>query len=190
MTVVLVPSLRHQLFLLISIFPLLPEVKIEETILRGKSLKKQKERGNIVTKDIRNFFRGSTVAKLIDPLNSKEKKIIKITEESFFFFLIFWLGLLHRAALQREHQISLKRRKVHWKKCNLEFRKSRIKECEWSKIPEKCGIKEWEWWLWFRKYGIKSWEFWSNLIPHFFCSAKLFSALFSSFKVILAKSLT
>ena len=53
---------------------------------KGKSLKKQKERGNIVTKNIRNFFRGSTVAKLIDPLNSKEKKIIKITEESFFFF--------------------------------------------------------------------------------------------------------
>ena len=31
-TVVLVPSLRHQLFLFISIFPLLPQAKVEETI--------------------------------------------------------------------------------------------------------------------------------------------------------------
>ena len=33
-------------------------------------------------------------------------------------------------ALQRECQISLNRRKIHWKKCNLEFRKCGIKDCE------------------------------------------------------------
>ena len=57
-------------------------------------------------------------------------------------FFHFRLASLPRVALQRECQISLKGRKIHWKKCNLEFRKCGIKDCEISKIPEKCGIKE------------------------------------------------
>ena len=45
-------------------------------------------------------------------------------------YFFFRLASLPRVALQREHQISLKQRKMHWIKCNLEFRKCRIKDCE------------------------------------------------------------
>ena len=45
MTVVLVPSMRHQLLLLSSIFPLLPKAKVEEAIPRKKICKsKRKEK--------------------------------------------------------------------------------------------------------------------------------------------------
>ena len=51
MMVVFLPSLRHQLLLLISIFVLLPNTKIKETIPREKNPQKQKERKHVVTKD-------------------------------------------------------------------------------------------------------------------------------------------
>ena len=119
MTVVLVPSLRHQLLLLISIFPLLPKAQVEEEISRGKIAQKQKERRDLVTKDIRSFFRGSTIIKSSDPLNLKGS---------------FTEGMPN----------SLKPRKTPWKKWNLEFRKWGIKDCEWYKNPEKYGIKKCE----------------------------------------------
>ena len=51
MMVVLLASLRRQLLLLISIFLLLPNAKIKETIPKGKNLQKQKEIKHVVTKD-------------------------------------------------------------------------------------------------------------------------------------------
>ena len=45
---------------------------------KGKNPQKQKERHDVVTKDIRSFFGGSTIVKSSGQLNSKEKKIIKI----------------------------------------------------------------------------------------------------------------
>ena len=47
---------------------------------KGKNPQKQKERKDVVTKDIRSFFGGSTIVKWKSngPLNSEEKKIIKI----------------------------------------------------------------------------------------------------------------
>ena len=112
----------------------------------------------------------------------KEKKIIQIDLRKLYeyFFFHFQLASLPRVALQRECQISLKRRKFYWKKCILEFRKCGIKNCEWSKIPEKCVIKEYEWWLWFRKCIIKECEFWAKFTffnSAFFCSAD-FSGVF------------
>ena len=77
MTVVVL-SLRHQLFLLIPIFLLLPKAKVEETIPREKNPQKQKERKDAGTQDIRSFFEGATIIKSSGLLNSKENKIIKI----------------------------------------------------------------------------------------------------------------
>ena len=82
----------------------------------------------------------------------------------------------------------MKGRKIHWNKCNLQFRKCGIKDCEWSKIPEKCGIKECEWSKIPEKCGIKECEFWTKFAffnSAFFCSAGLFSALLSSLKVYI-----
>ena len=44
---------------------------------KGKNPQKQKERKDVVTKDVKNFFRGSIIVKSKSngPLNSKEKKI-------------------------------------------------------------------------------------------------------------------
>ena len=53
------------------------ELKIAKQHLK-KTAKKQKERKDVVTKDIRSFFGGSNIVKLSRPLHSKEKKIIKI----------------------------------------------------------------------------------------------------------------
>ena len=47
-------------------------------LYRKKIRKNQKERKDAVTRDIRSFFGGSTIVKSSVPLNSKEKKIIKI----------------------------------------------------------------------------------------------------------------
>ena len=68
-------------------------------------------------KDIRFFFGGSTIVKSRSPLNSKEKKVIKIDGRKlnvfFVSFFCFRLASLPRVALQRDCQISLKRRKKH-----------------------------------------------------------------------------
>ena len=123
-------------------------------------------------KDIRSFFGRSTIVKSSRPLNSKEKKIIKIVWRKLNVYILSnWLHC-HWVALQRVCKISLKGRKIHWKKCNLEFRKCGIKDCEWSKIPEKCGIKECEFWTKFAFFN-----------SAFFCSAGPFSALLYSLKV-------
>ena len=53
-------------------------VENKELKIAKQHPQKQKERKDIVTKDIRSFFGGSTIVKLSRPLNSKEKKIIKI----------------------------------------------------------------------------------------------------------------
>ena len=143
--------------------------------------------------DIRSFFGRSTIVKSSSPLNSKEKKVIKIDWRKlnvFCFFFHFRLASLPRVALQRECQISLKRTKIHCKKCNLEFRKGWIKDCEWSKIPENCKIKECDWWRWFRKCRIKECEFWIKFAffnSAFFCSPGLFFALLSSLKASFCK---
>ena len=47
-------------------------------LYRKKIRKNQKERKDAVTRNIRSFFGGSTIVKSSVPLNSKEKKIIKI----------------------------------------------------------------------------------------------------------------
>ena len=102
------------------------------------------------------------------------------------FFFSFPVGFIVWSSFT-ECQIFLKLWKTHWKKCNLEFRKRGIKDCEWSKIPEKCGIKECEWWLWFKKCEIKQYEFWTKFTffnSAFFCSAGRFYALISSLKVL------
>ena len=48
-------------------------------------------------KDIRFFFGGSTIVKSRSPLNSKEKKVIKINGRKLnvFFFPFFVLDWLH-----------------------------------------------------------------------------------------------
>ena len=61
---------------------------------KGKNPQNQKERKDVVTKDIRNFSGGSTIVKLSGPLNSKEKKIIKIDGRKLFFFISDWLHCL------------------------------------------------------------------------------------------------
>ena len=78
MTVGLVPLLRHQLLLLISIFPLLPKVKVKEIISRKKNPQKLNEIKDNVKNDIRGIFGGSTIVKLGGSVNSKEKKIVKV----------------------------------------------------------------------------------------------------------------
>ena len=132
-------------------------------------------------KVITSFFGGWTIVKLSGSYKRKEnnsdwlKKTIRV-----FFFFSFPIGFIASIALQRECQISLKRRKFYWKKCILEFRKCGIKNCEWSKIPEKCVIKECEWWVWIRKCIIKECEFWAKFTffnSAFFCSAD-FSGVF------------
>ena len=45
---------------------------------KGKVPQKEKERKDVVRKDIRSFFGGSTIVKSSSPLNSKENKVIKI----------------------------------------------------------------------------------------------------------------
>ena len=52
--------------------------KVRRNDSKGKNPQKQKERKDVVTKDIRSFFGGSTIVKSSGPLNSKEKKIIRI----------------------------------------------------------------------------------------------------------------
>ena len=123
---------------------------------KGKNQQKQKERKDFVTKNIRRLFGGSAIVKSSGPLNSKETKIIRIgwRKLNIYIFFHFRSASLLRVVLQRECQISLKRRKIHWIiTCNLEFRKCEIKDCKWSKIHEKCGIKECEFWTKFAFFG-------------------------------------
>ena len=64
---------------------------------KGRNPQKQKEGKDVVTKGIRSFFGGSTIAKSSDPLNSKEKKIIEIDWRKlnvYFFFISDWLHCL------------------------------------------------------------------------------------------------
>ena len=76
MTVVLLPSLIHQLLLLISIFPLLSKARSKKQF-QGEKLQNEKERKYVFTKEIRSFFGGPTIVKSSSP-HSKEKKLIKI----------------------------------------------------------------------------------------------------------------
>ena len=192
MTVVLVPSLRHQLLLLISILPLLPKTKkVQETILWEKFCKSKTKEEILSRRTLEASLEAQLWRNRVAHLIQKKKinqEWLKKTKCVFFFH--FRLASLHRVALQRQCQSSLKRRKIHWEKCNLEFRKCRIKDCKWSKVPEKCGIKECEWWLWFQKPGIKDCKFWTKFAffnSAFFCSAGFFFALLSSFKKYFIK---
>ena len=62
---------------------------------QGKKPQKQRERKDVVTKDIRSFFGGSTIVKLSGPLKTKEKEIIKIDwRKNVYFFLSFSIGFI------------------------------------------------------------------------------------------------
>ena len=63
MSVVLVPSLRHHLLLLISIFPELLKAKVEEKIPRDNIHKSKRKEKMLSRSTLENSFGGSSIVK-------------------------------------------------------------------------------------------------------------------------------